>query len=261
MICVVRRRRRGRAGQPQGSRVRLRDSDEGTSADRQLAMFERTGDLKAVVDPLIAETAEGVGWTRCRSWKKTRALWRETDYYQRHEHASHHRHSDADAAESAMSRRDSAAVGDEPALRRRLTTAGAIPWLIPLIDDGHAARRLRAARRRVPPGRRGHRSAAYGGVAAPLCDKTDPERDRVELALARWAMEEQKPVLGVCRGMQLINVAAGGTLYQDLADRCRRRSSTTTSRSEPRQRHDLAHDVKSRRKHISRRSWARVLRP
>ncbi len=35
--------------------------DEGTSADRQLAVFERTGDLKAVVDSLIAETAEGVG--------------------------------------------------------------------------------------------------------------------------------------------------------------------------------------------------------
>ena len=35
--------------------------DEGTSADRQLAVWEKTGDLKAVVDSLIAETAEGVG--------------------------------------------------------------------------------------------------------------------------------------------------------------------------------------------------------
>ena len=35
--------------------------DEGTSADRQLAVFQQTGDLKAVVDQLIAETAEGVG--------------------------------------------------------------------------------------------------------------------------------------------------------------------------------------------------------
>jgi putative glutamine amidotransferase len=40
----------------------------------------------------------------------------------------------------------------------------------------------------------------------------------VELALARWAMADGKPLLGVCRGMQLINIAAGGTLYQDLAD-------------------------------------------
>ena len=57
-------------------------------------------------------------------------------------------------------------------------------------------------------------------VSAPhaLCDKTDRDRDRVELTLARWAMEDRKPVLGVCRGVQLINLAAGGTLYQDLAE-------------------------------------------
>jgi putative glutamine amidotransferase len=59
---------------------------------------------------------------------------------------------------------------------------------------------------------------SYGREPHPLCDKTDRERDRVELALARWAMEDGKPVLGVCRGMQLVNVAAGGSLYEDLAE-------------------------------------------
>src|SRR3712207_8411478 len=43
-------------------------------------------------------------------------------------------------------------------------------------------------------------------------------RDRVELTLARWALEDGKPVLGVCRGLQLLNVAAGGSLFQDLAE-------------------------------------------
>jgi putative glutamine amidotransferase len=57
----------------------------------------------------------------------------------------------------------------------------------------------------------------YGAKPHPLCDKTDRERDRVEVSLAKWSLEEDKPVLGVCRGMQLINVAAGGTLYQDIA--------------------------------------------
>src|SRR5262249_13854628 len=37
-----------------------------------------------------------------------------------------------------------------------------------------------------------------------------------ELTLVRWAMSDDKPVLGVCRGIQAINVAAGGTLYQDV---------------------------------------------
>src|SRR5262249_9156381 len=60
--------------------------------------------------------------------------------------------------------------------------------------------------------------ASYGREPHPLCDKTDRERDRVELALATWAIEEGTPVLGVCRGMQILNLAAGGTLYQDLAE-------------------------------------------
>jgi putative glutamine amidotransferase len=45
----------------------------------------------------------------------------------------------------------------------------------------------------------------------------DPERDRYELELLGRFMERKKPVLGVCRGQQLINVALGGTLYQDTA--------------------------------------------
>ena len=40
----------------------------------------------------------------------------------------------------------------------------------------------------------------------------DPERDRYELELLNWFMDSKKPVLGVCRGQQLINVALGGTI-------------------------------------------------
>jgi putative glutamine amidotransferase len=47
---------------------------------------------------------------------------------------------------------------------------------------------------------------------------TWPERDRFELALVRRALERGMPVLGVCRGMQIMNVARGGTLVQDLPD-------------------------------------------
>jgi putative glutamine amidotransferase len=44
----------------------------------------------------------------------------------------------------------------------------------------------------------------------------DTERDRAELTLARWALQEGKPILAICRGIQLLNVASGGTLYQDI---------------------------------------------
>jgi putative glutamine amidotransferase len=45
----------------------------------------------------------------------------------------------------------------------------------------------------------------------------NPDRDRTELTVARWAAAEDKPTLGICRGVQVMNVALGGTLYRDLA--------------------------------------------
>jgi putative glutamine amidotransferase len=60
--------------------------------------------------------------------------------------------------------------------------------------------------------------ASYGAEARPETTGTWPERDRFELALARRALARDMPVLGVCRGMQLLNVALGGTLDQHLPD-------------------------------------------
>ena len=61
--------------------------------------------------------------------------------------------------------------------------------------------------------------AAYGAEPGPHTVDTVPERDRFEIALARGAIERDIPLLGICRGMQLINVACGGTLIQHLPDR------------------------------------------
>ena len=52
---------------------------------------------------------------------------------------------------------------------------------------------------------------------SPTCGRLDPARDRVELSFARWAIAEGKPLFGLCRGLQIVNVALGGTLYQDIA--------------------------------------------
>lgn len=95
---------------------------------------------------------------------------------------------------------------------------GAVPWLIPLIP--HDPDTLREIYDRldgvfitggvdVDPSR-------YGETKTPLCGTTDPDRDAVEIALLRHANERNLPVLAVCRGIQILNVALGGTLYQDV---------------------------------------------
>ncbi|MGX7349932.1 gamma-glutamyl-gamma-aminobutyrate hydrolase family protein [Dolosicoccus paucivorans] len=57
----------------------------------------------------------------------------------------------------------------------------------------------------------------YGEEPHPKLGELDPVRDEMESALIKEAVRQGKPVLGICRGLQLINAIYGGTLYQDLS--------------------------------------------
>ena len=56
----------------------------------------------------------------------------------------------------------------------------------------------------------------YGEAALPECGAIQPMRDTLELLVAHIALASGKPILGICRGAQLMNVAMGGSLYQDI---------------------------------------------
>jgi putative glutamine amidotransferase len=98
-----------------------------------------------------------------------------------------------------------------------VAAAGAAPVLIPLLDDLDT---LRAIYDRMDgiliPGGVDVDPATFGESPHERLGRTDPARDRVEIQLVKWAVEDRKPLLGLCRGLQVINVALGGTLYQDL---------------------------------------------
>ncbi|MBI3793062.1 MAG: gamma-glutamyl-gamma-aminobutyrate hydrolase family protein [Gemmatimonadetes bacterium] len=99
-----------------------------------------------------------------------------------------------------------------------VSVVGAVPIMIPLYDDDLDT--LREIYDRLDavliPGGVDMNPTSYGEQKSELCGALDPSRDRVELQLVRWAIADKKPVLGLCRGLQVINVAMGGTLYQDL---------------------------------------------
>ena len=60
--------------------------------------------------------------------------------------------------------------------------------------------------------------ARYGAQMHESMDGVDVDRDRIEFALARWVTEDNKPFFGICRGLQVLNVARSGALYRDISE-------------------------------------------
>jgi putative glutamine amidotransferase len=101
---------------------------------------------------------------------------------------------------------------------RVVAAAGGLPVMIPLLEDEDTLRALYDRMDGVLiPGGVDLDPTNYGETPLPTCGRLDPARDRVELRFARWAIAEGKPFFGLCRGLQIVNVALGGTLYQDIA--------------------------------------------
>lgn len=84
--------------------------------------------------------------------------------------------------------------------------------------------------------------ARLGAESHPAVYGIDEERDELEFTLARWAVEQSKPILGICRGIQVFNAALGGSLYLDIASQRPDSVRHDTARGLPGA--HLAHQVK-----------------
>jgi gamma-glutamyl-gamma-aminobutyrate hydrolase PuuD len=98
-----------------------------------------------------------------------------------------------------------------------LERAGARPLLVPPSDDG-VEETLDALDGLLLSGGADLDPESYGAAAHPQTTGVRPDRDRSELALLEGALERDMPVLAVCRGLQVMNVARGGDLVQHLPE-------------------------------------------
>ena len=98
-----------------------------------------------------------------------------------------------------------------------LLQSGAIPVVLPATSDpAHIERIVAACDGFLIPGGQDIDPGRYGSVRKPHTHRSATARDAMEQTLVRAVVAAGKPLLGICRGMQSINVALGGTLHQDI---------------------------------------------
>ena len=98
-----------------------------------------------------------------------------------------------------------------------IAAAGGIPVVLPLTEDEQVLRQLaNDVDGFLMTGGQDVSPALYGEERLDSCGETLPVRDGMESRIFQLCLERDVPVLGICRGIQLMNVLLGGTLYQDL---------------------------------------------
>ncbi len=108
-------------------------------------------------------------------------------------------------------------LAQAPAYIPAVVQAGGVPFLIPLDLPETGLRQLYGlADGLLLAGGGDVDPARYGAGPHPTLGDVQPERDALEITLTRWAAAEGKPLLAICRGIQVVSVALGGTLWQDI---------------------------------------------
>lgn len=102
---------------------------------------------------------------------------------------------------------------------KAVARAGALPVLIPVgLGDDDLTQIAHSLDGILFTGGGDIDPARYAGDPHPTVHEIDPERDQMEIHLVREAVDRQTPFLGICRGLQIVNVALGGSLYTHIQD-------------------------------------------
>lgn len=104
-----------------------------------------------------------------------------------------------------------------PGYFKVIQALGALPIMLPVIENDKEVKTIMemcdgflfTGGQDVDP-------ALYNEEKSPLCGECSPERDKAEKLILDEAMKQNKPILGICRGIQYINSALGGSLWQDI---------------------------------------------
>lgn len=108
-------------------------------------------------------------------------------------------------------------VGINESYSLAVTQAGGIPFLLPLLPDADLLQLMEHCDGLLVPGGIDVDPAFYNQEPHPLLGTVDRKMDLNGFAAVQYAVAHHLPILGICRGMQLVNVALGGSLYQDLS--------------------------------------------
>lgn len=99
-----------------------------------------------------------------------------------------------------------------------ISMAGGTPIILPINEAAFAKEYIQLIDGLLLTGGQDVTPLLYGEEPRKVIGPTSPERDNCEVALIKEAIRQKKPILGICRGLQLINVVLGGSLLQDLSE-------------------------------------------
>ena len=128
---------------------------------------------------------------------------------------------------------------------------GGLPIMIPIGDPMHAKRYISMIDKLVLAGGQNVAPEFYGEVETIQSSDYNRERDAFEIALINEAIKQNKPIVGVCRGMQLVNVVLGGSLNQQIQNHWQDKAMTQTSHDVLISKHSPLDLIYGRKAHVN----------